>query len=219
MQWFRAAAEFYEARIFRSGEILTRENNWHDLFNAFAWLVFPQTKRELNRAHCQHLAERRPAQPGPQRGTARDVLTLFDESGVLVACADPSMARLLTGFRWKELFWTRREDVARHMRFIVFGHALHEKALNPHAGMTGRALILDCDQQFLDAPVGIQLAELDARAAAWFGDPAELVSTRRLAPLPILGIPGWDPGNCRADYYDNTEVFRAGRRNLAPGTE
>lgn len=209
------ANEAYEARIFRCGEIVTREGNWHDLFNALAWLAFPRTKRELNRAHHECMV----GQESRQRGTARDVLTLFDESGVLVACADQSLAQLLTGFRWKELFWSRRDDVENQMRFFVFGHALHEKALRPHAGMTGRAIILDCDRHFLGATTVQQLAELDERAAAWFGDRKVLASTRLQAPLPILGIPGWDPDNNRASYYDNTQVFRPGRRSGASGTE
>lgn len=210
--------EAYEARIFRCGEIVTREDNWHDLFNALAWLTFPRTKRELNRAHHEHMQ----GSSSKQRGTARDALTLFDESGVLVACADPSLAQLLTGFRWKELFLERRDDVENRMRFFVFGHALHEKALAPHAGMTGRALILECSRPFMDAPMTQQLAELDERAAAWLRDPTALASTRLLAPLPLLGIPGWDPGNNEAAYYDNTGVFRPGRRGChgrTPGTE
>lgn len=212
------AGESYEARIFRCGQIATREGNWHDLFNALAWLTFPRTKRELNRAHHEHIRE----STSKQRGTARDALTLFDESGVLIACADPSLSQLLTAFRWKELFWERRDDVDNCMRFFVFGHALHEKALAPHAGMTGRALILECSHSFMDAPVARQLAELDERAAAWLRDPTALASTRLLAPVPLLGIPAWDPGNNAAAYYDNTEVFRPGRRGsrgLAPRTE
>ena len=211
----RRAGESYEARVFRCGEIVTREDNWHDLFNALAWLTFPRTKRELNRAHHEHIKE----STSKQRGTVRDALTLFDESGVLIACSDPLLAQLLTGFRWKELFWGRRDDVVDRMRFFVFGHALHEKALAPHAGMTGRARIIECNQQFMEAPMVQQVAELDERAAAWLRDPTALASTRLLAPLPLLGIPAWDPGNNDSAFYDNTEVFRPGRRGRLPGTE
>ena len=35
---------------------------------------------------------------------------------------------------------------------------------------------------------------------------------RELSPLPVLGIPGWWPDNERADFYDNTDYFRSGRR-------
>ena len=71
------------------------------------------------------------------------MLTLLDESGVLVACADPELARLLRDFRWKELFWHNRERLAAAMGFYLYGHGLYEKALRPYIGMTGQGLILN----------------------------------------------------------------------------
>lgn len=207
--------EPYEARIFRTGEVATRECNWHDLFNALAWLAFPAVKRELNRIHGEQLS--RDLSTGYGRGTTRDVLTLFDESGVLVACADPSLSALLTGFQWKTLFWARRKDVERHMRFFIFGHALHGQALKPYPGITGKALIVDVDEGFLQAPLSGQRTVLDAHAAQWLRS-RSLTSTRVLAPLPLLGIPGWDANNAQAAYYDNTDVFRPGRLRSAGST-
>src|SRR5437764_15171669 len=32
---------YYEVRIAETGEIETRERNWHDLFNALVWVTFP----------------------------------------------------------------------------------------------------------------------------------------------------------------------------------
>jgi hypothetical protein len=32
-----------------------------------------------------------------------------------------------------------------------------------------------------------------------------------MAPLPVLGIPGWYPGNSRADFYDDADHFRPKR--------
>ena len=196
--------EGYEARILRSGEVATRERSWHDLFNALAWLAFPQAKRELNRLHCLHARDE-----AGRRGRARDALTLFDESGVLIACADASLAQLLEGFQWKALFVERRDEVRRNMCFIVFGHALQAQLLEPYAGITGRALRFDVDEGFMQAPLEAQLAALDARCA---GRLAALGESRALAPLPLLGIPGWDAGNDSPAYYDNTAVFRSGRR-------
>lgn len=198
----------YEVGIFDTGEVQTRPGNWHDLFNALVWLAFPKTKAVLNRHHRNEIAARRGES---QRGTARDVLTLFDEGGVIVACAEADLAGLLLEFRWKELFWARRTDVRRAMRFHVFGHAIYEKALAPHKGVTAKALILDVDTRLLAQPPARQIAELDARAAAYFSDSRSLASTRSLAPLPILGIPGWEPANEREQYYDDTSQFRPGR--------
>jgi hypothetical protein len=198
----------YELRIFETGEVQTRADNWHDLFNALVWLAFPKTKAVLNRHHCEQIRARRGER---QRGTARDVLTLFDEGGVVVAAADAELSDLLREFRWKELFWHRRADVLRSMRFYVFGHAIYEKALEPYKGVTAKALIVEATPDLLDAPLEQQLAELDARAADYFSGLEALASTRSLSPLPIPGIPGWEPANAREDYYDDRAQFRPGR--------
>ena len=203
----------YEVRIFETGEVQTRPDNWHDLFNALVWLAFPKTKAVLNR---HHHAEIRARQGHPQRGTARDVLTLFDEGGIVVAAADAELPPLLCDGRWKQLFWERRADVLRSMRFCVFGHAIHEKALEPYRGVTAKALILDVAPGLLDLPIDLQLPELDARAADYFSGARALTSTRALPPLPILGIPGWDPANVREDYYDDSNHFRP-RRSIEAG--
>jgi hypothetical protein len=198
----------YEVRIFETGEVQTRPGNWHDHFNALVWLAFPKTKAILNRHHREAIAASR---GDPRRGTARDVLTLFDEGGVIVAAANAELSELLRAFRWKDLFWTRREDVRRSMRFYAFGHAIYEKALAPHKGVTAKALVVDVAQALLHAPLERQLAELDACATAHFAAPRSLASTRSLAPLPILGVPGWEPANEREEYYDDTSQFRPGR--------
>ena len=198
----------YEVRVFRSGEVQTRPDNWHDLFNALVWLAFPKTKAVLNRGHCEQIEARRGEK---LRGTARDVLTLFDEGGVIVASADAELSALLREFRWKELFWAHRSGVLRSMRFQVFGHAIYEKALQPYTGVTAKALIVDVAPAILAAPLAQQFPELDARAAAYFADAKALTSTRHLSPLPVLGVPGWEPANEREAYYEDTSQFRPGR--------
>lgn len=201
----------YEIRIFETGEVQTRPDNWHDLFNALVWLAFPKTKAVLNRHHCREIRARRGAL---LRGTARDVLTLFDEGGIVVASADAELSALLRESSWKALFWTRRADVVGSMRFRVFGHAIYEKALEPYKGVTAKALILECGPVLLDASLERQLAELDARAADYFSGEGALASTRTLPPLPILGIPGWEPANEREAYYDDRAQFRPGRSRM-----
>lgn len=206
------AAEGYEERTWRSGEVPVRNANWHDAFNALAWIAYPRTKRALNRLHHEHVAAAPSATAG-SRGVVRDVLTLFDEDGLLVACADPGLAALLANFRWKELFWEQRDAVARSMRFHVFGHALADKLRAPFRGLTAKALVLAVDARELERPQGEQAAALDARAAEWFCQPASLSSTRMLSPLPVLGIPGWHAGNAHVEYYDDSWQFRPGRRS------
>jgi len=199
----------YEIRVFETGDVPTREGNWHDLFNALVWLAYPCTKAVLNRRHHDELCKRRGE---ALRGTARDVLTLFDEGGVLVACAAPALGALLRGFRWKELFWERRSEVLTQMRFHVFGHAILENALALFRGVTAKALIIDVGRDSIAQPTAALNGALDARAAEYFESPDALASTRTLAPLPVLGIPGWTPENECPAYYDDVGQFRPGRR-------
>ena len=206
----------YEPRVFLRGEAQVRSCNWHDLFNALVWLTFPAAKAALNERHYREL-ERRRAGGAQDRGPAQDALTLFDEGGVIVAASDPALAALLTGFEWKQLFWHRRSEVLRCMRFYLFGHALYEKALAPFTGVTGRGVIFEVEDAFFELPPATQLTALDARLAAHIGNAARLATTRELAPVPILGVPGWCEDNARERYYDNPDYFRPARRTGGEG--
>ena len=204
------AGEPYEARIYLEGEMQVREGDWHDLFNVLAWLVYPRTKAALNEAHYIALDKRARsgiAETG-RRGRLRDALTVFDESGVIVAATDSTLLDDLESFRWKRLFWERREDVRRTMRFHVLGHALFEKSLRPYVGMTGHAMLLPVGVDFMQAPLEAQLDILDALAAERV---RELDTPRTLSPLPLLGVPGWWRENEREEFYDNAAYFRPGR--------
>jgi hypothetical protein len=97
------------------------------------------------------------------------------------------------------------------MRFFVFGHAIYEKALEPYRGVTAKALILEMEPAMLDAPSTRLLAEIDSRAAEHFRGTGALASTRGLSPLPVLGVPGWEPANEREEYYDDASQFRPQR--------
>jgi DUF3025 family protein len=204
----RRPQDRYEARIFARGEVQVREANWHDLLNALVWLTFPRAKAALNARHYQALQQRG---RGGNRGPLQDALTLFDEGGVIVAARDTHLLELVQAFQWKELFWHNRVQVMSCMRFFLFGHALYEKALAPFSGITGRAILLEVRPELLVAPIGAQIEELDRMVAQRLMDP-RLQSTRDLAPLPILGVPGWCVDNDNAAYYDDATYFRAGRR-------
>jgi hypothetical protein len=206
----------YEPRCYIAGELQMRENNWHDLLNALVWLSFPRTKAALNARHYHALMEER-ASGNTRRGAVRDVNTLFDESGVIVAYADNEPAGLLRNFEWKELFWQRREQVRarssqQSMGFYIFGHGLYEKALQPYVGMTGQGLLLAVEPEFLSWTLTRQLLHLDSLLADHLATPEHCRSTRDLSPVPLLGVPGWAADNNRAEYYDNTAYFRPGRR-------
>jgi hypothetical protein len=202
----------YEPRVYLRGEVQLRTRNWHDFFNALVWLTFPHSKAALNARNFRALEAQQAAWPA-NRGPVQDALTLFDESGLVVAAADRELLRQLGDFAWHELFWRNRARVAAEMRFYVFGHALYEKMLTPYRGITGRAIRLEVDESFLAAPVSEQLEAVDAALAHRLLDPDELCSTRELAPVPVLGVPGWYEPNRDEAFYEDSDYFRPGRRN------
>ena len=201
----------YEIRVYECGELECRERNWHDLFNVLAWLAFPQTKAALNARHHAAWTADASAGLGAGRGAVRDALTLFDESGLVVLSAQPALLQLIRDFRWKPLFWEQRAAVTDAMRFLPFGHALCEKVLAPYRGLTGHALLLDIDVELLVLPMPALLRSVDGRLANRLADPQALQTTRHLAPVPVLGVPGWWVDNAKAGYYDDTGYFRPGR--------
>jgi len=199
----------YDAHCFLTGEMETREKNWHDLLNAMVWLAFPRTKAALN---ARHYRSQQTSRGQNQRGTHRDALTLFDECGVIICSDDDSLLDLLKNFAWKELFWHRRADVLARMRVYIFGHGLYEQALKPFIGLTGKALLLPVDQTFLRQSANAQIASIDETLCQLIADPNQFNHPRDLSPLPILGVPGWAVENNESTYYDNTDYFRPGRR-------
>jgi hypothetical protein len=206
----RALEEKHEARTFLAGELQLRERSWHDLFNLLAWLAFPRAKAALNSRHYSALEAQRAA-GAVNRGPAQDALTLFDEGGVIVAADDDKLLACLREWRWKELFWSDRARLQARTRFIIFGHALYEKALSPFTGITGRGIVLKTEPELLAAPLPEQIAGLDTRIAAHLSDPGRLRATRELAVVPVLGVPGWCADNESEAFYDNLDYFRPGR--------
>ncbi|KAF0164179.1 MAG: hypothetical protein FD157_2544 [Rhodocyclaceae bacterium] len=203
-----AGAEGYEERAFLTGEIATRPDNRHDLFNALIWLAFPLTKATLNRRHVAALREAR-AHASTARGPLRDALTQFDECGVVVAGSCPELWSALCAHRWREVFVARREELLCTTRFLVFGHASHDALAAPFVGLCGKALFVEVDDAWLQLPDGAALAALDARLAVLFDTCS--FSPRDWQPLPLLGIPGATADNVRADYYDDRRQFRPAR--------
>ena len=201
----------YEPLCYLKGEVQTRKNNWHDLFNALVWLTFPKTKAAINARHYKSLMARQDEKTS-QRGSVRDMNTLFDESGVVVVCADPALSFLLLNFKWKALFWENRKQLKSSMGFYLFGHGLYEKALDPYIGLTGQGLLLRVDAVFFEMPPELQMRHVDTRVADYINNPTHCVNTRELTPVPLLGIPDWTPENISPDFYDNTDYFRPARR-------
>jgi hypothetical protein len=191
---------YYEVHLYETGQVHSRPGNRHDLFNALCWLAFPRTKARINALHAARIPHE-----GGRRGRLRDLLTIFDEGGALVACADASLNALVRQFRWKALFWEQRERVRAAMRFIVLGHATLEQAFMPRPGITCKALFVD------------PAADADAQAAAWLANLPADASPRLLAPLPVFGYPGWLAGGEHAAFYDDARFFRPLRGESVAG--
>lgn len=201
----------YERRIYLTGEIQTRNGSWHDLFNALAWMTFPKTKSHLNSIHFEALS----SETGRNRGRARDIATLFDESGVIIASSDESLSNQLRDFEWRSLFWENRKKVVETMRFYIFGHGLFEKALAPFVGLTGHGILFHVEESFFSLPIEKQLAILDESFEYRY---AEIKTTRDFSPVPLLGYPGWSDENSVEAFYENESYFRKGRRSGMRGS-
>ena len=190
---------YYEIHLFESGQVHSRPGNFHDLFNALCWLAFPRTKSRINALHAAEIPRE-----GGRRGRLRDLLTILDEGGVLIACADASLEALVREFRWKELFWHRRERVRAAMRFVVLGHATLEQALAPRPGITCKAIFVD------------PAHDADAQAADWLARLPPDASPRLLPPVPVFGYPGWLAEGEHAALYEDTRFFRPAPRKARP---
>ena len=198
----------YEQRIAERGDIATRENNWHDLFNALAWLRHPALKRALNARQMAEIAHMGPK----QRSRAQYALTHFDEAGMVVALRDPSLLPLWDAHDWHGLFWRERAAwLDGRIQVELFGHALLEHALTPGQLLVGKALVVAGSHS--SPAVAVEACVQAISEGGVLRDPLEL------RPLPLAGVPGWHPGNERETFCREAGCFRplrAGRIYTVP---
>jgi len=71
---------------------------------------------------------------------------------------------------------------------------------------------LQVPRAFFERPLQSQVAEADRLLALHLWDRNGPGKGRDLAPLPVLGVPGWWAENNRGEFYDDTGYFRPGRR-------
>ena len=184
--------EAYEAFIYRTRQVPTRDG-LHDFFNGLCWLHYPATKKRLNQLQAAHIAAHG---IGPQRGAARDALTVFDENAAFLSAPD-ALWEALRAKDWSSLFGSLRPLWAQ-AQVQLFGHALMEKLCHPRKAMTAhvyRVQVADAHCAAFDAAV---CATLDA---AW-------LESKPFAHLPVLGVPGWCEANEVPDFYRDASVFR-----------
>lgn len=182
----------YEQYICDTGCCPTRDSP-HDFFNGLAWLVLPLSKRQLNRVHAAQIAANSIA---AQRGPVRDAATLFDENGAVLSAPEPLWAALAAR-DWQRLFVGLR-PLWSQARLVVFGHALLEKLAAPRKNLTAHVWAQACP--------GGTIAQWDEWLAGQLT--ADRLAAKPFLPLPVLGIPGWWPGNENFSFYDDPLVFR-----------
>ena len=204
------SAADYELRIRDHGEVGTRADNWHDVFNALVWCAFPATKAALNARHCAQIEQGN----GRARGQQRDALSLFDECGVLAVSSDATLIDALRGHRWEEALWHRRTAIEQEMRFLVVGHATLDALRKPFAGLCAKVLYREVPRGWFSRSSTVALVEADDWLARWFADDASAIAPASFAPLPLLGIPGVCADNDDIGYYRDSDHFRPRR---APG--
>jgi hypothetical protein len=200
----------YEKHIFDTGDVSTREKNWHDLFNALVWARFPRLKVAMNAVHFRQLGSGREG----HRGMQRDALTLFDESGVIVVSSDKDYLGALAGRDWISAFQENTSAWRKEIKVFVPGHALLEKFRQPYKALTAHALLILLDNSFLQMPREALLPMLDDMLAERLLAGLILASPASLSPLPLMGIPGWWTARDQNDeFYADPQVFRLPQEN------
>ncbi|MCC2957920.1 DUF3025 domain-containing protein [Massilia sp. IC2-477] len=199
----------YEEFIGATGQVPTRDN-LHDFFNGLVWQTFPLIKRQLNALQAAQIAQ---AGIGKSRGPARDAATIFDENAALLVVREGAPGRelvdALRAHRWCEALHEKRAMFEHDVRLWLFGHALMEKLVAPRKAITAHTRVIFVGDDVMALSLEAQRAWLDARVAAELAEQG--LATSNFTPLPVLGVPGWWPGQDQ-DFYLDTTVFRPKRQ-------
>lgn len=201
------STRYYEQIIYEDRVIPTR-HNWHDTFNAYMWMLYPRTKRDLNQLHYEDITEHG-IHPRTHR---RNKMTHFDECGGVLIYEDQNTLSALQAHRWKEAFIERKAQWDSRCSYFVFGHALYEMLLSPHIGLTGKYIALKVDPSFWELSLPAQYQFIDEALSAKVRLENIFATEKPLCPLPVLGIPGWHKSQQDDAFYDNTDYFRPKRK-------
>ena len=211
----------YEQFIGSTGQIPTRDN-LHDLFNGSIWLTFPKTKAMLNYHHMLELAKHSDGQDSQKgRGRVRDTITVFDENGAVLVTSEPNIGAALIDFDWQASLvkprnsWNDPYKPTKDAKAAVyiFGHALLEQLIQPRKPLCAHSVVISVSQDFFALSTAERIICLDNKLAEHMDKllSQEGVTPRKLAPLPILGVPHFWPENSSSSFYDDPYVFRSGR--------
>lgn len=200
----------YEARIAERGLLATREDNWHDLFNALVWLRHPRLKWALNARQAADVAL-----VGPKTRTrGQCAMTQFDEAGAIVWHADPALLVAWSAHDWPALFRCERAAWGRRIAVTVFGHALLERQHlggDPLSTAKTIAVHADADAIAERCSAGSIIAswpQAEERIAEAIADGRLLTDPQQPRPLPLAGIPGWHADGASPDFHRDAPCFR-----------
>ncbi|HJS15467.1 MAG TPA: DUF3025 domain-containing protein [Rheinheimera sp.] len=198
---------YYEDFISQSQQIPMRANNWHDLFGALIWCLFPKSKQLMNQLHMAQIQQF----GNKERTKVRHKLTLLDECGVLL-CIRPSqrfVLDLLRDHQWLDAFYQHKEQW-EELNPLIFGHANYEMATKPFIGLTGKLWCIELPEQ-TQIPEGIKGYNfVDELLVKQLVQAELLLDNQQLSPLPLLGVPGWYKEQ-EAAFYADTSYFRPKR--------
>ena len=146
-----ASLSGYVELISAHGKIPMRQRNLHDLLNALSFFRFPASKQALNERHLAESPEG--VKPGQNRTRVQDLLTMFDEGGVI-----------------------RMVARSGHHKDLVFGHAIHEHMI---VGKQIRAARLDfyCDVDILSISPGELTKMADHMFCQWLKNKANCLDS------------------------------------------
>jgi hypothetical protein len=117
-----ADGRYYEDFICQTQQIPMRLNNWHDLFGALIWCLFPDSKQQINQLHMAEIRRF----GNKERTKTRHKLTLLDECGALL-CLRPSqrfIADLLREHQWTQAFCLHKE-LWQQLTPLIFGQSFY----------------------------------------------------------------------------------------------
>ncbi|MDO5651090.1 MAG: DUF3025 domain-containing protein [Moraxella sp.] len=214
----------YEQYIGEYHKIPTR-NNLHDWFNACIWSIFPQSKSLLNNKHLSYIHHN---SNDNKRHRTRDTITVFDENGAVLAIKQSQIgkdiATALQNFDWQTClihhrqYWHNQHIACNqnnntHAQLFIFGHALLEQLITPRKPLCSHTVIIVMPDEFFECNTPLKLTLLDNALATYLQHfLIDTISPKQLQPLPILGVPYFWADNQHAEFYQDTFVFRNGRR-------
>ncbi|SNT70956.1 DUF3025 domain-containing protein [Psychrobacter sp. LV10R520-6] len=210
--------EAYESFIASTGNIPTRDN-LHDLFNGSIWLTFPKTKALLNYHHMCQIAEQGISE---SRGRVRDTVTVFDENGAILVTSEPHIGKALIKFDWQASLVSPRDNWENPRQpnedtqaaVYIFGHALLEQLIQPRKPLCAHSVVIKVAPDFFTLSLPDRLASIDNKLAEHMHQllSQDDITPRNLSPLPILGVPHFWADNANPEFYEDSYVFRNGRR-------